>query len=156
MRIGFVLLSLTLATSASAWEFSPVPVCTLRHGDETGSVTLTWDPTRDQAYAIAVSRGAPWPDGSMFAITFEGARGLTISTGRHVISDDGSTLTVTDRGFGNVLDGLEFGDRAVADLDGARIVFSLAGAAGPVRDFRACTAASVASSGSDGVGASSG
>jgi hypothetical protein len=153
MRSAVVLLSLTLASPASAWEFSPIPICTLRHDENGGSVTLTWDPSRAEAYAIALSRGEAWPEGAVFAISFDGPRALSISTERHVISDGGTTLTVTDRGFGNVLDGLEFNDRAVADLAGTQVSFSLAGAAGPVRDFRACTSAAVASARPAGTGA---
>ena len=147
MRSTTALLSLVLASPAIAWEFSPVPVCTLRHDEGGNSVTLTWDPSQAQAYAIALSRGESWPEGAMFAISFDGPRALTISTNRHVLSDEGTTLTVTDRGFGNVLDGLEFNETAIAALDGAQIAFSLAGAAGPVRDFRACTSAAIASFG---------
>lgn len=115
-------------------------------------MTLTWDPSRAEAYAIALSGADAWPDGAVFSMSFDGPRGLTISTERHVISEGGATLTVTDRGFGNVLDGLEFNDRAIAILDGAQVSFSLAGAAGPVRDFRACTSAAVASGRTAGTG----
>lgn len=143
MRALLVLLA--LVQPAAAWEFSPVPVCTLRHEGTEGAVTVTWDPRRDEAYAITVTRNEAWPGGAVFAIGFEGRRGLTISTRRHVLSEDGTALTVTDRGFGNVLDGLEFNDRAIADLGGSQVAFALADAAGPVREFRACTGAAVAS-----------
>ena len=76
----------------------------------------------------------------IFAIRFDGPRGLTISTDRHVILDDGATLTVTDRGFGNVLNGLEFNDTATALLGDRAVAFALDGAGPAVRAFRACTA----------------
>ncbi len=144
MRGLVVLLFLVVSSAARAWEFAPVPTCTLRHAFDGGSVEITWDPARPEPYAIALTRREAWPQGTDFAMAFEGPRGLVISTRRHRLSDGGTTLTVTDRGFGNVLDGLEFNDRALADLAGARLDFSLAGAAGPVRDFRACADAVLA------------
>ena len=145
MRAALIILALATAQPVGAWEFSPSPVCTLRHEGSEGDVTLTWDPLRDHAYAITVTRNSAWVDGPVFAISFQGNRGLTISTQRHVLSEDRTSLTVTDQGFGNVLDGLEFNDRAVADLGGSQVTFGLEDAAGPVRDFRACTEAAVAS-----------
>lgn len=62
-----------------------------------------------------------------------------ISTNRHTLSNDDATLTVTDRGFGNVLDGLEFNETATALLGEQAVVLSLEGAASAVQAFRACT-----------------
>jgi hypothetical protein len=139
MRAALVLL--LVATPAGAWEFTPVPVCTLSHAEPEASVTVTWDPSLSEPYAIAVTRAVPWPEGPVFAIRYDGTRTLTISTGRHIRSDGGTTLTVTDRGFGNVLDGLEFNATATAMSGDAETAFSLDGASGPVRDFRTCTQA---------------
>ena len=103
---------------------------------------MTHDPRRPEAHAIALTLpGAVWPEGPVFAITFEGARSLTIATDRHRISEDDARLTVTDRGFDNVLDGLQFHDRAVARLGGTAVSVPLDGAAGPVVEFRACAMA---------------
>jgi hypothetical protein len=143
MRFALAL-SVLLAGPAAAWEFSPAPVCTLSHESPEGAVTVTWDPGRAEAYAITVTRTGAWPDGPVFAIRFDGPRAIAIQTDRHAISEDGSALTVTDRGFGNVLDGLEFNGRATAILGGAEVGFSLEGAAAPVRAFRACTGAAIA------------
>jgi hypothetical protein len=138
------VLFLVAAAPARAWEFSPVPVCTLTHATGEAGVTVTWDPRRPEPYAIRIDRAAPWPDGPVFSIDYAGARPLTISTDRHRLSEGGTAVTVTDRGFGNVLDGLEFNATATAVLGEARVDLPLDGAAGPVRDFRACTAAPVA------------
>lgn len=139
-----IFLALILSTSpALAWEFTPVPVCTLSQEAGEVSVRVTYDPaTRD--YAIALTRPAPWDDAPSFAMGFAGPRGLTISTDRQVLSDGGRTLTVTDRGFGNVLNGIEFNETALAVTGetGARI--PLAGAAPHVQAFRACAAGGVA------------
>jgi len=137
-------LTLTLALALAAgpalgWEFSADPVCTLRHVGADAAVEVTYDPRRPEAYAIALMRpGAGWSPGPVFTISFEGPRALVIGTDRHRISEDGAVLTVTDRGFGNVLDGLEFNDRAEARLDGDAVSVPLVGAAGPVAEFRAC------------------
>lgn len=135
-------LSLALAVAAGpafGWEFSAQPVCTLRYDGAEAAVEVTYDPRQADAYAIALTRpGAAWTAGPLFTITFEGARTLTIGTDRHRLSDDGAVLTVRDRGFENVLDGLELNDRAVAQLDGVAVAVPLDGAAGPVAEFRSC------------------
>lgn len=46
---------------------------------------------------------------------------------------------MTDRGFGNVLDGLEFNETATALLGDQAVVLSLEGAAPAVQSFRART-----------------
>lgn len=134
MRLALALL--LLATPAAAWDFTPVPVCTLSHATQEVAVTVTFDPRQPQAYSLTAT--ADWPDAPVFAIRFDGPRGLTISTGRHVLSDGGRRLTVTDTGFTNVLDGLEFNTTATL-LAGDRVLaFSLDGAGPEVRRFRDC------------------
>ena len=138
MRAALALL--LAASPAAAWEFTPLPVCTLSHDTATASIAVTWDPSRDEAYAITLTRrDAPWPARDVLSMRFDGPRGLTISTGRHRLSDDGASLTVTDTGFGNVLDGLQFNEMATAFVDGAEVALPLDGAAGPVEEFRTCT-----------------
>lgn len=145
MRAGLALaLALCPALPAAAWDFTPLPVCTLTHATATATVRLTHDPAQPEPYAIAVTRAAGWPAGAVFAIRFDGGRALTIQTTRHVLSDGGRRLTVTDRGFGNVLDGLEFNATATALTGPAAEVLDLDGAAEPVRAFRACATAPVA------------
>lgn len=134
-----ILFSLLLfATPASAWEFTPIPICTLFHQGEDMSVMVTYDPTIKE-YAIHLSREGGWPESGIFSMRFEGARGLTISTDRHVIDPvDPRTLTVRDRGFGNVLNGLKFNSRAFAVLGDFEVPVSLDGASPAVDAFRAC------------------
>lgn len=133
MRLFVVLLC--LAHPAPAWEFTPTPVCTLR---DAGAIAteVTYDGT---LYAIHLTRSGGWPDAPVFAIRFEGAAPLTISTSRHVI--DGAKLSVTDRGFDNVLNGLQFNDTATALIGELAVEIDLTGAALPVEAFRACPAA---------------
>jgi hypothetical protein len=139
MRLALALL--VLATPLHAWEFSPLPVCTLSHAAAEASVRVTYDPAQAEPYAIAITLPAPWPEAPGFGIRYEGARPLAIGTDRHRRSADGRTLTVADTGFGNVLDGLEFNARATAVAGDRAVPFDLAGAAGPVRAFRACAEA---------------
>lgn len=140
-----VLISLLLASSpAAAWEFSPTPVCTLSHATPEADLRVTYDPRQEQPYAIAISRQQPWQDATTFSMRFDGPRGLTITTDRQRLSDDGRTLTVTDRGFGNVLNGLEFNTTATALFGDTEVPFPLDGAAGEVQAFRACATAPTA------------
>ncbi len=138
MLRALAVLLLT-ATPALAWEAGSGPVCELTHEGEAASVRVTFDPAIAE-YAIAITPDRPWSPGPIFAIRFDGPRGLTISTDRHVIFGDGATLAVTDRGFGNVLNGLEFNDTATALLGERAVAFALDGAGPAVRAFRACTA----------------
>lgn len=130
-----------LAAPAHAWEFSPTPICTLSHTQVGAQVRVTYDHTTS-LYAIAVTSSDGWPSAPAFSIRFSGARPNTISTQNHQTTDQ--TLTVTDRGFGNVLDGLEFNHTATAFTQTAAVTVSLDGAAEPVRRFRACATAPIA------------
>ena len=140
MRLRAVLAATLVAAPAAAWEFSGTPVCTLRHEAPGASVTITYD-HQIAEYAIILTRPkTPWPEAQTFALDFAGPRPNTIYTDRHRLSEGGTQLTVTDQGFGNLLDGLEFNDTATALIDETGIPFSLAGAAEPVVAFRACAA----------------
>ena len=132
---------LLLSSPAHAWDFTPTPICTLTHAEAGTDVAVTYDHST-QLYAIAVTSAEGWPGAPAFSIRFDGAQPNTISTTRH--STDANTLTVTDSGFGNVLDGLEFNSTATAFTQTAVVTVSLEGAAGPVQQFRACTAAPLA------------
>lgn len=127
-----------MATPAAAWEFTPSPVCTLSHETAEAALEITYDPSRAEPYAIAIRGISPWPEGSVFAIRYEGGSALTIQTTRHQFSADRRTLTVTDRGFGNVLDGIGLNTTATAVLGGAEVVFPLDGAKAPLAAFRDC------------------
>jgi hypothetical protein len=132
--LAVLLLS---ATAALAWEAGSGRLCELNHQGEAVSVRLTYDPAMRQ-YTIAITPDRPWSPGPLFTLRFDGPRGKTISTSRHVLSRGGATLSVTDRGFGNVLDGLEFNSTATARLGEHRVAFALDGAGPAVRAFRAC------------------
>lgn len=132
------LAILLLSTApALAWEVRQGRICELVHDGEDASVRVTYDPALPE-YAIAITPKRPWQQGSIFAMRFDGPRGNTISTNRHALSGGGATLTVTDRGFGNVLNGLEFNHTATALLGERTVVVPLDGAAPAVREFRAC------------------
>lgn len=99
---------------------------------------ITYDASLPE-YALHLSqRDGLWPDGSAFEMAFLGPRGLAIGTDRQTLSDDRTTLTVRDTGFGNVLNGLEFNDQVVSVFGARQSVASLAGAAPAVRAFRGC------------------
>jgi len=135
-----LVLSLTfLASPASAWDFSPLPICTLSAPVEGGEVQVTYDPDLN-IYEIRLSfkDGRTWVPSPDFEIAFLGERSNTIGTNRHVIARDGTSLSVTDSGFGNVLDGLEFNSVAEARAGEVTMAIPLDGAAEPVQAFRAC------------------
>ena len=139
MRFLFTLL--ITALPASAWEFSPLPICTLDHVEDDLAVRVTYDPATE-LYAITLTRPQGWPADPTFSIRFDGGRPLTISTTRHDI--DPATISVTDTGFGNVLNGLQFNTSATAFTATGSATFSLEGAANPVLKFRECATAPVA------------
>ncbi|MEO0401927.1 MAG: hypothetical protein AAF214_06090 [Pseudomonadota bacterium] len=124
-----------------AWDFTPTPVCTLDHEEPGVSVKLTYDHAT-ALYAIALTSAQGWPAAPAFSMAFSGAAPNTISTPRHVTR--GNTLTVTDSGFGNVLDGLQYNAVVTAFTATAAVTLSLSGAAEPVQRFRDCTSAPVA------------
>ncbi|QMU58599.1 MAG: hypothetical protein GKR98_10585 [Boseongicola sp.] len=131
-----------LATPATAWDFSPKPVCTLSNDDGETSVRVTHDPRLDLPYAIQITRQTDtWTQSPVFALRFDGPRSLTISTDRHQLSPDTSTVSVQDRGFGNVLDGIAFGHTATAFLGDQSTTFSTTGAKSAVEQFRNCSTA---------------
>ena len=123
---------------ATAWEATLGPICTLTHETQTAQIALTYDPSQP-LYTISIKRkGAPWPEGVPFEMEFLGPAPLRIGTDRQVLSDGGQTLTVTDRGFGNVLNGLQFNGQARAMAGAASEAMSLSGASEPVQAFRDC------------------
>jgi len=138
MRHALAALAILLPLPLHAWEAGTEGrLCTLTHAEGPAAVRLTYDPA-GPLYSVTVTGPAPWPAAAVFAIRFEGGRALTITTDRHVLSGDGRALTVTDRGFGNVLNGLEFNATATAITGDAALAFDLAGAAPQVQTFRAC------------------
>lgn len=129
-----------IASPAPAWEFSASPLCTLEHATGEVTVRITYDAALPE-YTIALTlRDGAWPASDGFSIVFGGGRALTIGTDRHSLSGDGRTLTVTDTGFGNVLNGLEFNSIATAIAGSRRVDIPLQDAGEPVQAFRACPA----------------
>lgn len=122
---------------AFAWDVTVGPVCRLVHDTGQAQVELTFDPMRPW-YTITVTRDEAWPDAGIFTMRFEGAAPNQIATARHSFSDDGLGLTAADRGFGNVLDGLQFNDTAYAVAGDVTVAIPLDGAADPVQIFRLC------------------
>lgn len=142
MRLILILTLLPLP--AFGWEASyEGRLCVLSHVEQGAEVRLTYDPN-GPLYSIALTKGAPWPQADLFGITFNGPAGLTISTNRQTLSNGGRTLTVTDTGFGNVLNGLELNATAVAFTGDAALPLSLEGAAPEVAKFRTCQSAPTA------------
>ena len=122
---------LICAGPVHAWDFTPFPICTLAN-DASPQVTVTYD---GALYAIHITRPDGWPEGAVFSLQFA-PNGPTISTDRHTI--EGDRLTVSDTGFGNVLNGLQFNGTALALLGDVAQPIDLQGAADPVEAFRAC------------------
>ena len=131
-----------LASPAAAWEFSATPLCTLTGGSAEAEVVLTYDPALPE-YTISITLPGAWPLAPVFGMAFDGPRPLTIQTPRHVLSEDRRTLTVTDTGFGNVLNGMEFNDTALALTGSTMVPIPLAGIGPAMQAFRACPEAAL-------------
>lgn len=131
------LMLLIMATPALAWDFIPGPICALHHETDQIAVKLTYDPAAP-LYTISLRQKTALPQAPVFSLRFDGNTPISISTDRHVLSDGGKQLTVTDSGFGNVLNGLQFNTRMTAKLGEVRITVPLTGAAEPVAAFRVC------------------
>jgi len=126
-----------LTTPAHAWTFTPGSPCLLTHTTDSAQIKLTYDPALP-LYTLSITRTAPFAPAPLFAVQFQGANPIAISTDRHTLTNDNRTITVTDSGFGNVLNGLQFNFTAIATLGDQTVEIPLIGAADPVTDFRAC------------------
>lgn len=133
-----LLALLLFGSPAFAWEFSATPVCTLTHETPDLAIRVTFDPAQAEPYAIALTRPAAWPDTESFGLRFDGPAPMTIGTTRHKLSPDSRTLTVTDTGFDNVLNGLAYNGTATALSGATEVPFDLTGARPEVEAFRAC------------------
>lgn len=136
-----LLLLLAFPAPLCAWEFTASPVCTILHDTPDLSVRVTRDPGVPEPYAITLTRPGPWPDTATFGLRFDGPAGMTIGTSRHRLSADRRSLTVTDTGFDNVLDGLALNRTATALAGDTAVPRDLTGAAPAVAAFRDCGAA---------------
>ncbi len=136
---AFCAVALALTTTpgaAVAWEFTPEPICTLTHSNAQADVKITFDAAQPLYTLTITLKDGVWAPSPGFGMTFVGPMGLSISTGAHQIS--GNSLTVSDSGFGNVLNGLEFNTVATSFTASQSVDMSLQTAAEPVRAFRAC------------------
>lgn len=124
-------------TPAFAWEFTSGLPCVLTHETEQAQIELTYDPIAP-LYTVTVTLSEPWPEARLFEMRFDGPQGRRIGTDRHRLSNNGRSLTVEDRGFGNVLDGLQFNFTATAIAGDSNVSFSLENAAKAVAEFRNC------------------
>lgn len=137
-----LLVLLFSASPAMAWDaFLQGPICVLYHEFDTARIEVTHDPRETQSYSIEITRtDTAWEPASVFSIRFEGPSTLTISTDWHQLTPDNSTVSVSDSGFGNLLDGLELSHFAIAILGDQTLAMPLIGAASEVAKFRNCTA----------------
>ncbi|MDW3223034.1 MAG: hypothetical protein R8G34_09160 [Paracoccaceae bacterium] len=133
----FIVLILMIPNSAYAWEFTAGLPCRLTHQTSEVSLELTYDPTQP-LYSISLTKTQAWPQAGIFEMRFDGPASLAISTERHALGASGTRLTVTDTGFGNVLDGLQFNHTARVILGNVTVEIPLIGAADPVDAFRRC------------------
>lgn len=151
-RGSWTALFALAASPVVAWEFEEVPgadsfktgpLCELSHQTDEARIWVVFDPSI-QEYILAIRLEAgTWPDAPVFAMQFEGAAPLTIETTRQSFDDRRTALAVADSGFGNVLDGLQFNDVAVAILGDLALRIPLDGAAPEVEAFRACPSLSL-------------
>ncbi len=136
-----ILISLLFGSPAYAWNATVGDICTLTHETGTAAIKLTYDPAQP-LYTLTITRTSEgWTQAPWFAMRFEGLNPIEIATPRHILSDGAMSLTVTDTGFGNVLDGLEFNQTAYAFTQDRVSEFPLDGAAPQVRIFRDCAGA---------------
>jgi len=136
MRI--LVFTLLLPSHALAWGFSPDPICTLTHQADAAEIAITYDASLPEYALFITLREGTWPDHPTFEMTFSDGQDLSIGTTRHSLSADGATLTVRDRGFGNVLDGIEFNQSLSASSGQMAINASTDTAKAAVQAFRAC------------------
>lgn len=134
--IAAVLLC-AFGSAAQAWEFTPGTPCILTHETDSLAIELTYDPGAP-LYTISLTQTIAFVSAPLFTMQFGSQLPITISTDQHVLSNEGRTLTVTDRGFGNVLNGLQFNSAAIAALGPQSFNIPLLEAADPVAQFRAC------------------
>lgn len=136
MRLAMILALFPLPVLA--WDFSPDPICTLTHQAKDAEIVITYDASLPEYTLMVTLRRGTWPDAAVFYMDYPNGAGPNISTTRHSLSADGATLFVRDRGFGNVLDGLEQNGSLAASSGTTRVTADIADAAPAVRAFRAC------------------
>ncbi|SLN67363.1 hypothetical protein TRL7639_03877 [Falsiruegeria litorea R37] len=139
----FLLTFLCFGTPALGWHATQGDVCTLSHDTEEAQIFLTHDPSKPLYTLTVTLKAHTWATSPWFAMRFDGSDPIEIATARHALSKDRFDLTAADTGFGNVLDGLEFNDTAMAFTQTQTVYFPLKGAAPEVRKFRNCAGAAL-------------
>jgi len=134
------LAVLLLTAPAHAWQAGQDgAICTLSHSEAGVDIVLTHDPSMP-LYTITATGPLPLDAAPVFSIAFLGGEEIVISTDRHTLSADGRAISVADRGFGNVLNGLSRNTSASFVIGGTTLSVSLEGAAPEVAAFEACGA----------------
>ncbi len=134
---------ISLASSAVAWEFAETDVCTVTHDSTDMGVVLVFDPAAS-LYTITLTQPQnTWATDDNFRLRFDGPRALIIGTDRHVYGDEGRSLSVSDSGFGNVLDGIALNESMTALVGDQSVSLSTADAGEAMQAFRACPSAPI-------------
>lgn len=134
--LAFLLLIPSLVSAS--WRFDETTACVIT-GETPETVVVVIHDYQAGRYTIAVSQtGQTWTPGPDLSIAFQGGRELVIGTDQHFLSDEGDVLMVTDRGFGNVLDGMQFNQRMTINTGEHIVKIDLNGAAAAVAEFRDC------------------
>lgn len=136
------LTMILFASPALAWDFTSGQICTLSDATDTAEIILTFDPALPR-YTLSVTADTAWPTGGTFMMTFANTRPAKIQTDRYVLSVDGMTLSVSDSGFGNVLNGLEFGGQIRAAVGDQLVELTSGGIAAPMEAFKNCGVAAL-------------
>ena len=134
--LTFLVLAPSLASAS--WRFDETTACVIT-GETPETVVVVIHDYQAGRYTIAVSQtGRTWVPGPDLSIAFQGGRELVIGTDQHFLSDEGDVLMVSDRGFGNVLDGMQFNQRMTIKTGDHSVEVNLNGAAPAVAEFRDC------------------
>ena len=92
MRSLFILV--ILASPATAWEFSPAPICTLTDTSDAGTLTVTYDASLPEFTITITLPEGQWSDAPGFAMAFAGKSVRTVEG--HA---EGTTLSAVQQAF---------------------------------------------------------
>lgn len=138
MRMALTLITFFCASAAQAWVYDGRADCSVRHQTDKLGILLSYAP-QTGLYSIAITRwDKAWAGGNRFSMKFDGPKPIFITTDRHELAQNKTTVIASDTGFGNVLDGLEFNFVAAAQLGRERVTIPLKGAKSEIAKFREC------------------
>jgi hypothetical protein len=133
----------SFASPATAWEFIETTVCTVSHAGDDVEVAVVFDPSA-ALYTITLTlQQGTWPQSNAFRLRFDGPRALIIGTDRHSYSPDGRSLSVSDSGFDNVLDGIGLNQSMTALVADQSVSVATTDAKPAMDAFRACPSAPI-------------